>query len=118
MTIVGKNIKKRREELGLTQEELSKTLGYKSKSTINKIEMGINDITQTKIVSFAHALNVSPAYLMGWNDYLSDESTDLEYEMSHDELLRDFYFYWKQLSDIGKSKLIDNASDLSKIYRS
>ena len=46
MNIVGKNIKKRRIALGLTQEDLAKKLGYKSKSTINKIEKGINDISQ------------------------------------------------------------------------
>lgn len=117
MTTVGINIRKRREELSLTQEELAKKLNYKSKSTINKIEMGINDITQSKVVAFAQALNTTPAYLMGWEDTLSDESTDLEYEMSHDKLLRDFYFYWKQLSDTGKKKIIDNVSDLAKIYK-
>lgn len=66
MTHIGIIIKKRREELGLTQEELARKLGYKSKSTINKIEMGINDISQTKVVAFASALDTTPAYLMGW----------------------------------------------------
>lgn len=68
MTTVGLRIKQRREEIGLTQEALAKKLGYRSKSTINKIEMGINDITQSKIISFADALNTSPGYLMGWED--------------------------------------------------
>ena len=31
------NIRKRREELGMTQQELADKLGYSSKSTINKI---------------------------------------------------------------------------------
>ena len=31
-------IKERRESLGMSQEELAKKLGYKSRSTINKIE--------------------------------------------------------------------------------
>ena len=44
---IGKRIKIKREELGLTQEDLAKRMGYKSKSTINKIELGINDITQS-----------------------------------------------------------------------
>lgn len=68
MAEIGKRIKARREEVGLTQEELAIRLGYKSKSTINKIEMGINDINQTKIVAFANALNTTPAHLMGWDD--------------------------------------------------
>ncbi len=59
-------IRKRREELEISQDELAKKLGYKSRSTIAKIESGENDITQSKIVAFAKALNVTPAYLMGW----------------------------------------------------
>ena len=66
MANVGKNIRARREELGLTQQELAERMGYKSKSAINKIELGINDITQSKVVAFAKALNTSPAYIMGW----------------------------------------------------
>ena len=66
MLEIGKNIMERRKELGLTQEELAKKLGYKSKSTINKIENGTNDIPQSKVVKFAEALGTTPAYLMGW----------------------------------------------------
>ena len=54
-----KRIKARREELGMSQEELATKLGYKSRSTINKIEMGKNDITQSKIIAFANALHNS-----------------------------------------------------------
>lgn len=68
MSTVGDNILNRRRELGLTQEELAKRMGYKSKSTINKIEMGINDIPQSKIVKFAEVLYTTPASLMGWNE--------------------------------------------------
>ena len=68
MATIGSNIKQRREELGLTQEELAKKMGYKSKSTINKIEAGINDITQSKVIAFAKVLNTTVAYLMGWDD--------------------------------------------------
>lgn len=62
------NIKKRREDLGITQEDLAKMLGYKSRSTIAKIEAGENDITQSKIVAFAKALKTSPLELMGLID--------------------------------------------------
>lgn len=43
---IGNRIKQRREYLGLSQEELARRLGYTSRSTVNKIEKGINDITQ------------------------------------------------------------------------
>lgn len=71
MSDVGKQISKRRKELGMTQEELAKKMGYKSKSTINKIELGINDIVQSKVVKFAEVLDTTPAYIMGWDDTLS-----------------------------------------------
>lgn len=35
---IGQRVKLRREELGLSQEELAKRIGYKSKTSINKID--------------------------------------------------------------------------------
>lgn len=63
-----KRIKKRRIELGLSQEELAKRLGYKSRSSINKIELGENDIPQSKIAKFAKALETTEVYLLGFED--------------------------------------------------
>lgn len=69
---IGDKIKERRLQLGLSQEELAKRMGYKDRSTINKIEAGINDVTQSKVKQFAEVLGVSIAYLMEWDkvDYL------------------------------------------------
>lgn len=58
--MIGNIIRQRRLELGMTQEELAHKLGYKSKSTINKIEIGVNGISQSKIKDFAAALECSP----------------------------------------------------------
>ena len=69
MPEIGKRIRIRREELGITQEELASKLGYKSKTTIAKIENGTNDIVQSKVIEFAQALDTTPAYLMGWTQY-------------------------------------------------
>ena len=66
MKTLGINIRKKREELGMTQQELANKLGYASKSTINKIENGTNDITQSKIIAFAKVLNTTVPELMGW----------------------------------------------------
>lgn len=62
-------IRARREELGMTQDELAKILGYKSRSTIAKIEKGENDITQSKIIAFAQALKTTPGDLMGSDEF-------------------------------------------------
>lgn len=61
-----KNIKNKRTELNMTQSELAKKLGYADKSMIAKIEKGLVDLTQSKIVAFADALNTTPGELMGW----------------------------------------------------
>lgn len=66
--MVGARIAARRNELGMSQDELARRLGYKSRSTVQKIEAGINDITQSKIAKFADALETTPAYIMGWDD--------------------------------------------------
>lgn len=73
MLKVGERIKECREKLGLTQDELAQITGYKSRSSINKIEKGGNDLPQSKIVAFAKALKTTPAYLMGWEDEKKDE---------------------------------------------
>lgn len=65
MSDIYRRIRTRREELGLSQEELALRMGYKSKSSINKIEMGVNDIPQSKVIAFAQALETTTAYLMG-----------------------------------------------------
>lgn len=58
----------------MSQDELAKKLGYKSRSSINKIELGKSDITQHKVVAFANALQTTPAYLMGWDDAAEPEN--------------------------------------------
>ena len=74
MSTVGNNIMTMRKRLGLTQEELANMMGYKSKSTINKIELGINDIPQSKIAKFAEVLGTTPAQLMGWEEQEEKEN--------------------------------------------
>lgn len=71
---IGNKIKKRRTELGMSQEELAKKMGYSSRSTINKIELNINDVSQSKIVKFAEILDTSIAFLMDWEEEMKKEN--------------------------------------------
>lgn len=66
-TGIGERIKNRRKELGLSQEELAKKMGLKSKSTICKVETGGDNLTSTIVKKYAKALDTTPSYLMGWN---------------------------------------------------
>lgn len=65
---LGDRIRLRREELRMSQEELATRLGYKSRSTIAKIESGENDLTQSKIVAFAEALSTTARWLLDYDD--------------------------------------------------
>ena len=57
-------VRVRREELGWSQDELAHKMGYKSRSSINKIEMG-RPVSQKIIARLAEVLNVPIYYLMG-----------------------------------------------------
>lgn len=63
---IGNRIKSAREKRGLTQEELGAKCGT-TKQTIFKYETGVvTNIPTTRIQQIADVLQVSPAYLMGW----------------------------------------------------
>lgn len=62
--MIGEMIKKRREQLGMSQDELAKKMGYKSRSSINKMELGLQDVPQRKVKDFAKELSVSISYLL------------------------------------------------------
>nr|DAQ49139.1 MAG TPA: Repressor protein CI [Caudoviricetes sp.] len=76
-TEIGNRIKNKRVELNMTQEELALKSGYTSRSSINKIELGLVDIPQSKIASIATALDVSPAYLL-FGDVFNNNNDNLE----------------------------------------
>ncbi len=66
---IGDRIRIRREQLSLSQEDLAKRLGYKSRSSINKIEINHQDLPQSKIKAIADALETTPSYIMGWEEH-------------------------------------------------
>lgn len=100
----GMRIKARREELGMTQDELAKKLGYKSRSSINKIELGERKLTQSKIVDIAKALDVSPLYILGLEE---THPADSIVPRDDDEaVLLDSF---RKLSDEGRRKLLETA---------
>lgn len=107
---IGDKIRAKRIDLNMTQEELALKVGYTSKSTINKIELGINDIPLSKVVEFARALSTSEAYLMEWDDESSSSDTDLcaSIDPEEEHLLSIF----RDLSVDGKDKLLSYAEDL------
>lgn len=70
MTSIGERIRAARKAKGMTQAELAERTGYTSRSTIAKIEAGVNDIPQSQVAEFAEALGCTVAYLMGREEIL------------------------------------------------
>ena len=88
-------IKRLRIVKGLSQDELARLVGYSSRSTINKIESGLIDISQKKITAFANALNTTPRYLMDGDCSLTQEA----YSDKEKEMIKKY----RQLSPAGKA---------------
>ena len=121
-----KNIKKRRTELHLTQSELATKMGYADKSMIAKIEKGLVDLPQSKIIAFAEALHVSPGDLMGWelsdsdiaNAFVSDDLGDIidniqdfsPYEKAH-------FKSYLHLLEINRKKVDDYTNQLLSLQQ-
>lgn len=80
METVGERIKKRREDLGLSQMQLAIKMGYNNRSAISRAETSGDDIGANRVKKFAEALNCTPAYLMGWKevDFVAEDE-DLEF---------------------------------------
>lgn len=76
---IGERIRARREELGMSQDELAKRCGYASRVSISKIESDSRGLPTDKVATIARALRVSPAYLMGWEDADGNEIRDEYY---------------------------------------
>lgn len=101
--MINDRIKQRRLELNLSQEDLAKKTGYKTKSAISRIESGQRDLTQSQIEMFSKALDTTPSFLMGWENEESKNST-----FSDERILIPF----SKLNDEGKEKAISYTQDL------
>jgi transcriptional regulator with XRE-family HTH domain len=103
MAHIGERIRQKRLELGYTLEELAQKTGYKSRTSIQKIETS-RKLPADKIELFAKALETTPSYIMGWEDHkpipnLSDDEA---------ELIKAF----RSLNAQGQQKLLERSREL------
>ena len=104
-----KTIRARRIALRMTQQELAARLGYKSTSTIAKIEAGVNDIPQAKIIAFANALATTPGALLGLGNERCGGSEKNIFLTAQEQALIEKY---RKLNEAGK-EYIDEQLDFA-----
>ena len=116
----GAKIKELRTISGMSQEELGKRVGVQ-RAAINKYETGVvTNIPIATIEKLAEVFNVSPTYLLGWDN----KSKQLAFEVNTLESVKDIFGNdavdllesFTMLSDEGKDRLCQYASDMTKIY--
>lgn len=56
---IGKNLKEKRKEQGLTQEEVSKKIPKMDRSKLSDIENGKEDFVFSKLLNICDALNIT-----------------------------------------------------------
>lgn len=107
---MGQKIKQMREEKGMTLEELGNRVGV-GKSTVRKWENGmIANMRRDKISKLADALGCSPSYLMGWDDNLNKENSDLIPDILSDNKLLEHIKKLMCLNDEHKQAIYDNTT--------
>lgn len=106
MTTIGDRIKARRLELDMSQDELARLVGYKSRSSINKIESDGRLLPQRKIMEIANALNTTPAYIMGWEESNEAEAPSVPLTKQEETHIKKY----RQLSDV-RRYVVDEVLD-------
>lgn len=101
MQNIMKRMKDRREELNMSYQTLSEKVGI-SKSTLQRYETGyIKNMPVDKLEAIADALNVSPSYLMGWDEY---KPTTLAAHFDGDDYTEDELDEIKQFAQFVKNR--------------
>lgn len=119
---IGNRIRELRMISGMSQDELGRRVGVQ-RAAINKYELGtVTNIPLQTIEKIANTFEVSPTYLVGWDDRysnpLSAESKIIKgvqafFGKDSVELLE----LYTNMCDIGKKRLMCCANDLFKVYK-
>jgi transcriptional regulator with XRE-family HTH domain len=119
---MGERIKYLRESIGMTQDELGEKIGVQ-KSAIVKYEKGkVENIKRSAIKTMAEIFNVSPCYLMGFDED-EDEIKTISKQVA---LLQAVQDQWGKdsvkmlelftgLNPDGQKKALNQLEDLSEI---
>lgn len=110
---IGTRVRRRREELGMSQEELAHRIGYKDKTSIHKIESDKQQLRQTKIKAIADALETTTDYIMGWYDYEAEKVLVREEPISREPTVPDHALrLFSQLDQIDQERIIERMETM------
>ena len=119
--IIGERIKYLRTLADMSQEELGNRVGVQ-RAAINKYEKGsVTNIPIATIEKIAVVFDVSPTYLVGWND---TSTNALAAEVKIIQGVKKFFGsdsvelleLYTELSPKGKKKVLEYAGDMSLIH--
>lgn len=103
-----------------TQKEVADSI-HVSPQTFNTWCQGIALPRMGKVQLLADYFGIEKSDLIDNKPFpeeiFSPESAILHAHMTEDKQFTELYKIWAQLNDIGKLKLMDNASDLVQIYK-
>lgn len=111
INVLYQNIKKRRKELNMSQQELGELVGYSGKSMISQVEKGMIDLPTTMIEKFADALYTTPASLMGFENVKIDPVSGYPIYEVDDDLIS------VEVPDLTPEEM-EEAFDMFKHFRS
>lgn len=115
-------IKELRTLFGMSQEELGRRVGVQ-RAAINKYEVGsVTNIPITTIEKIASVFDVSPTYIMGWNE---TPSNPLSAEVKVLQGVKTFYGSdavellegYCTMNNAGRKKVLQYIDDMHKLYR-
>lgn len=109
---IGENIKRRRQELDMTLEDVARRVGV-SRQTMSRYETGvIGNIPGEKIEALAGVLNTTPAFLMGWETASEAEPSPAVLPFPEEGISGKYY----RLNDQGQLMAMDYVDFLLTRY--
>ena len=110
-------IKQRREELGLTMEQVAAACGV-SRPTVSRWESGeIKDVRREKIIALAKVLRVAPTFLLGYADGIEQSDISDNNESTVGQRIRNMRKERKMTLDYVASKIGISKQTLSRYER-
>lgn len=112
---VGKRIKERRIELGMTADDLGEIIN-KSRATIYRYENGdIENMPTTILEPLAKALKTTPADLLGWGEVEVEVHEPTKEEKMYARM-KAYLDLFDSLSDVGQELAIANMELIKKVH--